>query len=875
MHAKWLLAISFLYVFFFVGHSRLWAEDPHYLIKEADRLAWLNNWVKAAPLFTKAEELFAQAGDERNTLYAKLGRIRGEMESKSLTEASEYVATLLQNPIVQNDPILKLRGLVVKGDVDLERDTASCERSWKEVLALTASSGDKAWKARAQEELGRIAFMSGDISTAQRMVGEAAFAAKASGDIGAQIRSLSALGVAMTQFRRYDEALEFCERAMQLSDSNQDTMFPFEACFGKASTLLALNKRAEAKKLIDQALSQAKLYNMQLTETRFLILLGKYSADSDDRGRAIEYLEKAAALGTARGFHRFLAEAMLELARLYERNGQLEEAEKLAMAGLQECQRYGTIYYLPPHLTLMAELKVRRGKLDEAEELFQHAIQVVDEMVVNGAGFRTKSALVSIMSETYLGYFTLAVQYLNDIKKAFRTLEEARGRSTADFLRGRGLETEEERQGRIAVNSEISQVNKRLWETGKTGEREKLRAQVFDAEQKMGIVGPAHSPSKVIREQPVELEKLQQILRPDELVLEYVLNEPASFCLAISSKKANTFSLPGRQRIEELIEQYLSEIKSKKSGREKGKELYSILFGPALAPNQKYRLTIVPDGQLHMLPFDSLRDPQGEYVLKNHHVTLVPSATVLNLLRTLPRRQPAPLPFLGISYVTDAEHTLLAENGNNKTGKRTTLRGLHARYQPLAGTAEEVLSTAKMIGKNSTVLMGDDATEAAFKAKPLDQFKIIHLALHASANTTSPDKSALVFRSDPASREDGVLQGREIIDFRLNADLVILSACDTAVGQIYGGEGTINLVRSWLFAGARSVVATLWSVDDSFAKSLMKEFYRNLVLGRDKGEALRNAKLHLLTKFRDQALPFYWANFVIVGDSVLPVAFSN
>jgi CHAT domain-containing protein len=164
------------------------------------------------------------------------------------------------------------------------------------------------------------------------------------------------------------------------------------------------------------------------------------------------------------------------------------------------------------------------------------------------------------------------------------------------------------------------------------------------------------------------------------------------------------------------------------------------------------------------------------------------------------------------------------------------------------------------------LLLGADATEAAFKAQPLADFEIIHIAAHGIASAKFPDRAALVLGRDPKSDEDGLLQVREIRDLSLNADLVTLSACDTGVGRLEGEEGITNLVRAFLFAGARSVVASLWTADDPSSLTLMERFYRHIADGEDKDSAFRHAQMDLIAEFGDQALPFYWAGFIIVGD---------
>ena len=152
------------------------------------------------------------------------------------------------------------------------------------------------------------------------------------------------------------------------------------------------------------------------------------------------------------------------------------------------------------------------------------------------------------------------------------------------------------------------------------------------------------------------------------------------------------------------------------------------------------------------------------------------------------------------------------------------------------------------------------------EVKPLRDFRMIHLAVHGIADRQFPDRAALVLGTSPAPQEDGLLQVREIRDLPLRADLVTLSACDTGNGRLLGQEGIASLERAFLLAGAQSVPASLWTDDDIFTTALMKRFYQHLVDGHDKATALLQAKLDLLEKFGDTALPVYWAGFVLVGE---------
>jgi len=168
------------------------------------------------------------------------------------------------------------------------------------------------------------------------------------------------------------------------------------------------------------------------------------------------------------------------------------------------------------------------------------------------------------------------------------------------------------------------------------------------------------------------------------------------------------------------------------------------------------------------------------------------------------------------------------------------------------------------------LLLGDDATESAFKKAINHQF--IHLAVHAIANETRPERATLVLLSDPSHDEDGFLQASEIVQLPLNADLVVLSACDTAVGPLEGQEGVSTLSRAFLLAGTRTVVSTLWSVQDETTLYLMKVFYRELTRNKSVPDALATAKRTMLKTFGPtKAIPYYWAGFTIEGIAEPPI----
>lgn len=161
--------------------------------------------------------------------------------------------------------------------------------------------------------------------------------------------------------------------------------------------------------------------------------------------------------------------------------------------------------------------------------------------------------------------------------------------------------------------------------------------------------------------------------------------------------------------------------------------------------------------------------------------------------------------------------------------------------------------------------MNADATEAAVKAQPLASFRVVHFAAHGIVSTKDPARSAVLLK--PSGQDDGLLQAREVLNLRFSAALVTLSACDTSAGAQLGQDGVASLVRPFLAAGAKAVVANLWSVDDTFSAALMKQFYGHLTKGKDIGEALRLAKLAMLDQFGPAATPQLWSGVLTYGDA--------
>src|SRR5229473_3539040 len=782
------------------------AKNPELLLIEANRLAWLFNSPKSEPLYIRAEELFKERGDTRNEIYARVGRIRAQAETMSWVDVSEVLGKQLEIPVVKTDQRLRLWCLAAKGYTDLEINPVSAKRAWTEAQGIAQTLGEAKWEARAKGELGFVAFLEGDSRRAAIMVGDAFLSAKASGDVGGQVRLLEMLGNGFNEAKRYGEALAFFERAIKTSSSNPDAGFPFMAYEGESQTLAAQGKMTEAVLRLEQALRVARANQKRGHEAMILLSLGELALQTGDRQTAKTYLEQTGDISEKYNFYRTVGQTMIDLANLYRDAGDLKSAEERAAIGVDASRRVGDRYYLPRDLTVLADLKALRGNRAQAETLYANAEDVIDGMLVNLHEAYWSSSLAGAMSDTYLQHFELEARQGN-LDRALIVLERVRGRTAAALLENKVTFSKNESENVRALENNVSEFQLRLMRSESAQDRVALLDQLVEYERRLEWTRTDRRESKLgWFEKPSSLKEIQASLRSDEVVLEYVLGEPHSYCVWISKKRAAVQVLPaGRQRIQELTRKYLDEILAKGDDIVLAKQLYGLLLSPLPQEATNERLIVVPDGILHLLPFDTLHDSTGALLLETRTISYAPASTVLSVLRTKDT-EPSRRTFLGVGDVSyQNQGHVSAKLDKPNAFKQRLLRGLSDTFgtslYDLPQTREEVVEINKIVGKDGVLLLGFEATETAFKSEPLEDFKIIHLAAHGFADTQFPERSGLVLGVDANSHDDGLLQVHEIIRLRFNADLVTLSACNTGVGKLQGEEGVTNLVEAFLLTG--------------------------------------------------------------------------
>src|SRR5579859_7578255 len=628
------------------------SNNPEILLKEANRLAWLFNWPKAEPLYIRAEQLFKDKGDTRNEVYSRVGRIRAQSETMSWVDVSEILGKELDLPIAKSDQELRLWCLAAKGYTDLEINPMSAKRVWTEAQGIAHTLGERGWESRAKGELGFVAFLEGDSRRAAIMVGDAFLSAKASGDTGNQVRLLEMMGNGFNEAKRYGEALAFFERAIETSSSNPDAGFPFMAYEGESQALAAQGKKSDAVDKLGRALTIARANQKRGHEAMILLSLGELALQSGDRQGAMNYLEQAGQIAQTYNFYRTEGQAMIDLAGLYRDAGDLKSAEERATLGVEASKRVGDRYYLPRDLTILADFKAQRRSTAEAEALYQNAEDVIDGMLVNLHEAYWSSSLAGAMSATYLHHFELEVRE-GSVERALSVLERVRGRTAAAVLENKVSFSKNESDEVRTLEDAASDLQLRLMRSENPKERAGLLDQLVEYERRLEWTRTERRDSKPgWFEKPSSLKEIQGSLRSDEVVLEYVLSEPNSYCVWISKNRAGLEVLSaGRERIEDLTRKYLDKIRTRTDDIILAKQLYVVLLASLPEQARSDRFIVVPDGILHSLPFDILRDSQGALLLETHTVSYAPAATVLTVLRSTKNAQNQSHTFLGVGDV--------------------------------------------------------------------------------------------------------------------------------------------------------------------------------------------------------------------------------
>jgi len=848
--AAGLLLAALLSIVGYQVFRRRSSQAPEALLKRADDLSWLNAWIQAEPLYRQAELEFRQRGDLSRALYAYVSQVPAASES-SRTIPSQIAALRhdLELPAAR-DSETRLRILTILGMLETNYDAGMARDTWSKVEKLALSRHHYLLASRAIGEQGIAAFLLGDIATAKKDVVRAWLVAKVA-DPAAHIRYASMYGAGLVELRRYREALGPLNEAIKVAGKTPDVAYPTIAITAKIEALSGLGENQQALALAAEEMRRISPYHLaghfyELYQTRAGVYeqMGGWDQAIADYLAAVQYAKQLS-------YWRGLTQVDGSLAEAYLHQGDLQSAVAAVNEAIDANRKIpDELYFVPRNLAIKAEILARMGKVKESNDLYEKSADLLDALLSRVPTPMVERRLLSDLSVVYAGYFT-SLRDQGRLADAFRVIERARGRIDAQALSNHDVIVP---HAPSPAELRLTSLNVQLLDTDGSAAKGRILDAIYTTEQQIGTdEKDIDTPPD-----PVPLNKLQYDLRPSELLIEYVLAAPQSYALAVSRSAVHCYVLPPKSQLEEETANYRSELIKGNTDLPLAQRLFDGLLGGIPEYREKTDLIVVPDGNLHLLPFGALAD-SGQYTVASHVVSVAPSGTVLDLLRHRNSGSAhPPLPYLGVAAWISRPPPITLIASIRRAINEPDRRELVA----LPESRNEVESISTDFPPPRTILLGDQATETNFKRLPLAHYEVIHLALHGYADPEFPDRSALVFAPETPPIDDGLLQLREIRQLHLNADLVTLSACDTGVGPV-DEEGVANIENAFVEAGAQSVVSALWEVNDHATADLMIDFYRQLGRGESKADALRQAELDM---HKSGLPPSSWAGFELDGE---------
>ncbi len=757
---------------------------------------------------------------------------------------------------------------------EAEKEVEEAERE------LAAGAGESLQERRVhavKAARARLDFKSGRHDAGVLHMGEAVRAAREAEMPGYAVQHVEDLGELLLDLGRADRAVAVLEEAFAWADRD-DRRARVAAWLalalvrvGRAEEALAILD-AEVESLLPTTSAFSHLAARALNfRVQALLALGR----AEEARRVLEEqwgrFEEAGAAGRALGLGFRILVAW--------ECGRAEEAVALREAYEQARRSLGK----GPHSSVVRALgaaKVSLGLREEGLALLRRAFASCVRWIARFEGGEDVASS--------LGVVVRAAEDLLDVlvgregssdpeiaEEAFRAIEaskaEALRRALLRSSSGEPSLDPDLEERRRALYRQSSLVSARMVErrgTEKEGalraEREDLERQAEDLERAFRTRHPLAGSVRGF--DPVSLGEFQASLGSDVVALDYLVGEREVFALVVWREGARIVRVGSPGLLREACRTVgalhrdatveaatLLDAARGLSGR--------LLEGPLDGLEGIRRLVVLPDGPLHTLAFEALPSPFGPgFLIEAVEVAYVPCASALLALRqgTL---DPEGLRFLGV-----AETEGLAATDAARDGPATLRAGLG----PLPRAGEEVRAAAALAGGEPTLLLGRAATPEALEALDLRGFGILHFAAHGVPDEETPGRSGLLLHDGADPDRRAVLEARAISGLTLRADLAVLSACRTGGGRIQAGEGVRSLARSFLEAGSRSVLLTLWEVSDSVCLAFMDLFYGALREGASKGEALRRAKIESLRASGSRAglrTPSAWAGFVLVGDA--------
>jgi CHAT domain-containing protein len=773
------------------------------------------------------------------------------------------------------------------------------------VLEILPPESMLRYRADTLDNLGVTHRLLGDFDAALRVFSSAHEIQRRIEDRQGEGRSLRRIGETYYGLGEAELATQYLEQALPLARETNDAR-NLEGSLRALGNIAFLDRDYPSalelhRSALASAVSTLDRAHLQLLIVRDLVALGRF-----DEAEAIagDVYERAATLGS----NFLLAEASLGLGRV-----QLQKAEtQAAIANLQRAaeihQRLGLVGPQAEALHHLALAAREDGRIEQARVYSAEALDLLESARARVADPELRAFFSASRQDYYEAHIDILMALDasagdaggEHLRSAFLTDERRRARLMAELLQEASIDLVRD------VDPALEERRAALYErlAQRSSQRDRVLEQDLPAEDVRARLAPlladlaatenelklleietrGTSPELLgARDAPVpSVVQIQGALDPESILLQYALGDERSYVWAVTNDDLVAVELAGRATIEAAVQRALGELTAV-PGASRGtaadeslSALAELVLTPVAAHLRKPRVLLVLDGALQYVPFAVLpvteTDATGA-LMRTHEVVDLPSMSALIALRArADRAPPGKTLALFADPVLDAAdprfgRVVTAAQAAPSVAAVRSSSGASLERLPSTGWEADAIS-ALVAEEQRFVARSFDARRETLFAADLGQYRLVHFATHGLVDSRYPSLSALALSQfdERGVPQNGFLRLHDIYGLDLNADLVVLSACETALGREIRGEGLMGLTQGFLYAGARGVVASLWQVPDRATAELMARFYGHLLNdGLQPAEALGKAQLSMAAE-RRWSHPYYWGGFVLVGD---------
>jgi CHAT domain-containing protein/uncharacterized protein HemY len=805
------------------------------------------------------------------------------------------------------------------GDYQLEQnDLSEAEKSYKASLQLCQELNISDGQAEALIALGFVEYRRGAwqdsmtfLARAQAMLDEKAEPYKM-GQVTASI------GEAFIETGMPETAIPKLQQAAEYFRQTHNPLSVTVVSWDLGGAYYLLGRYPESLATLQSALADAESIKELPLAAMCHDYLGRTYAAMNDRDTAMRHFQNALLIFLRVGARMEAARTRALIGQVYQQQGKIEKARECYHKALEAFRALSDRINQSATLYALGRLALTQNDLNAGEKYLQQSIEVTEEMRRVSTSRDLTAAFSASVHDRYESYIdclmrkhqTHLEQGLDE--RAFETSELSRGRSLAELLRATqtnaasGLDPELAERERSLRQSLRVKEDYRVTLLARTTRKDELNAldsEISRLEAELKQVNETiktryPSYNAIVRPGAWTLRQIQeQVIADDETVLlEYSLGAQKSYVWAVTRTRVTSYELPAQTQITEAAQRVYQLLKDKPGTDQTDgltnavQNLAGMVLSPVASELNKQRIIVVADGALNYIPFQILPSPSAnnEPLVNSYEVVNAPSASILGQLRQEAARRQTPAnvlaafgdPIFASNYAqrkeTDDGKQVVSAQTNDDDQWRHAVRDIEpggdsfnpSVLEPLFYTKRELANLREVAGAETFVATGFDATREKLESADLTKYAILHFATHGILDTKRPENSGIFLSmvNRDGQPQNGFVGLQDIYGLRAPVDLVVLSACRTGLGKDVRGEGLIGLTRGFMYAGASSVVASLWKVDDEATSELMKRFYSNMLQrGMTPASALRAAQ-NSIRQEPQWSGPYYWAAFTLQGD---------